>query len=172
MKKIILTLLVVFIFCSCSMDMYESHFSSLASGHRLWINPDLANFHTYRGIGYYLTSQIQYRSESGDDWSNPETTFNRGYGDCDDYAIAFMNIVYLSMGIKMELVLVHKESLEYIWDDDISIYDVDSKAPMLIEGVLDHAMVRYKGVLIEPTTGSMYTGAVYYSFSFDEVFDY
>jgi predicted transglutaminase-like cysteine proteinase len=55
----------------------------------------------------WMQSNIQYKPDAGpeDEFRNPETTFQLGYGDCDDYAL-FAEYVLKNHGYDCETVSV------------------------------------------------------------------
>ncbi len=67
----------------------------------------LENIETFKDISIFLKENIYYKSEYPDKWSSPKTVLERGYGDCEDYAILFMDIAYYCLGIKVDLVIVN-----------------------------------------------------------------
>ena len=158
MKKIVVFLFVLFstlLNYSCELYNYtaDAIYSDMASGHDLYYLEDYDDLTNVYLISNYIDRNVRYKSEDVDRWSNPENTINRGYGDCEDFAILFMCIAYYSMGIKYDLVLV---------DDSRKIED---------GGFTNHACVRYNGKVIDPIIGRPVDYDVCFSYSFDKVFD-
>ena len=162
MKKITLIILTIIMFTGCSNFMYVAR---NVTGHELYIIPDFEFFDSYHNIAGFIRSNVQYQSESGDYWKNPEETWNEHCGDCEDFAILFMNIVYISTGEKLDLVLVNIDDIK-----EVNSIDDIPDAPQKINGVLNHAMCAKGKLLIDPYTGKYFSGATHKRYSFDYIF--
>ena len=57
----------------------------------------------YWYLALYIVIYYDYEGIQ-DDWTGPEETFNRGYGDCEEFALLFANICYFSTGIKCDII--------------------------------------------------------------------
>ena len=54
----------------------------------------------------WVHENIEYVSDmDGDDWSPPEVTLERGYGDCEDMALLVLWMVYKETGVKGDFVI-------------------------------------------------------------------
>jgi len=109
---------------------------------------------SFEDIAEWIGKNVRYANEYVDHWDDPKVTVLRGYGDCDDYAILFMNIAYVRWGIELDFVAVNRH---------------DRQATNLEP---DHAEIRYGW-----NTYSIYTGRpikdityIYYMYTFDEMF--
>lgn len=134
---------------SCSL-VSDSWYGSKLSGMELFYYHE---FYTVGSIPAYIGARIDYRVDGGVDvWSGPENTFYRRYGDCEDIALLYLNILYISKGIKGNLLLV----------------DV----PRLIVGggEINHAVIEVDGVQIEPQTGTVVNYRIGYRYTFNEIF--
>jgi hypothetical protein len=155
MKKIFLIFIVVIEFLGC--DIYiDKQFSDIAEGHTLYYLPEWKDLDTYPKIAKWINNHVNYKTESRyeHNWQNPEYTLQRGYGDCEDIALLFMNIYYVSTGNKMDLILV-----------------LLSNKQIVKGGKIDHAMLLYQNAIIETySAGSvlneLYWGSLKISFTF------
>ena len=104
MKKIILGMLVLLSF-GCSLydvtadAFYESKIQRVA----VYYHEDFLELQSIDDIVYYVNTHVTYKSEEADVWSTAKETLTRGYGDCEDFAILFMNIYYVMSGIKLDV---------------------------------------------------------------------
>ncbi len=156
MKKILVVMVIAFMFVGCDMaqDIYlEANYC----GHDLYEIEIDEELNSLEEIGEFLARNITYISDGSENYTqSPEETWERKGGDCEDFAILFLNIAYFELGLKGELIFVEYSNISKSIEDG---------------GDLDHAMVRYNGVIYEPQTGDIYTGSVGYYYSFDRVFD-
>lgn len=51
-------------------------------------------------IDVWIFENIEPRREEIQNWATPETTFNRGYGDCEDLCLLFMYFCYIYLDKK------------------------------------------------------------------------
>lgn len=110
---------------------------------------------SHEDIARYIKDNVRYEIENFDVWTSPSETLNRGYGDCDDYALLYMNLAYLNLGIKMDFVAVN---------------DIDRT---IKTGDPTHAEVRYRGQHYNIyTREKLEKTVVFYSYEFDELFDH
>lgn len=162
MKKIIIVVaLAALVFTSCDM-VVDSVATDLAKGHTMIYREEWKDLTTHREIGLWLSAHVEYRYDDIYEWSDPGVTLARGYGDCNDMAILYMNIAYVALGIEMELVLVEDAKIDYSVPQPMK--SIESG------GFVDHVMVRYDGVLISPYYGTVVEGPVGYYYSFWQVF--
>lgn len=157
-KKILLICLIGFSFIGCK-DIYDiardGEYLSRAEGHSLYYLPEFEELDNFAKITIYMREHVVYKKDSGkDSWENPQTTLERGYGDCEDLAILFMNIAYFGMNIKIDLVLVVSTTQRTIVDG----------------GEMDHAVPYFDGKIYEPLLGYFTDYDISYSYSFDTVF--
>lgn len=153
MNKIIFLLPVLLFSCNMMRDI-DGYL--MAKDHNLTYNSEWQELESYRDIYLWINSNIDYKSEEVDSWDDPQIVLDRGYGDCDDWAILFMNIAYYALDIKMDLIIVESDSM--------------SRAVVSGGNTNLHAMVYYDGHIIEPSNGLEYYGPIGYIYSFDEVF--
>lgn len=134
---------------------YDSELGEKASGHILTYDNDWKTLENFQEIASWISDNVTYKADINDTWSNPQVVLDRGYGDCDDFALLFMNIAYIVFGIEMDFVLVFQESRTYEQGGDIN-----------------HAEVRYNGdhYCIYSGNKIRYEQACAYSYDFNQVF--
>ena len=159
MKKIILVLLVlVSVGCSLGDEILDDVFKSHINKSEIYYHVDFDNMRSYMDIVFYLNEHITYKEDAfygwDDYWQSPQETFERGYGDCEDFAIAFINIYYVIFGEKCNLVVV--------WDS----------REVVAGGIINHAIIELNlGGLIDPRSGKAYPkSSVNYRYAFDLFF--
>ncbi len=114
---------------------------------------DLTEITTYREIALFNRSLINYQTESGEKMTSPKDTINLGFGDCDEYALMFMNVAYLTQDVKMSFVMINLER------------------SVVSGGNGNHYDVMYEGVVYSAQTGRVSEQQeILYSYTFDEVF--
>jgi hypothetical protein len=108
-------------------------------------------------ITKYVRLNVRYVADPNDVWQSPAQTMSLGSGDCEDKSILFMEILYKSLGIKANLIIV-----------DTNQYR--GKA-VVSGGSINHAMIEINGKPFEPQTGLYEPNAIVkYRYTFDEVF--
>lgn len=160
MKRIILTTLFIFLISSCQLyneiadEYYQSNLDlPLYYGDELQL--DLNSHHDiYFQIGQYCKSIISYATEDEENWQSPKQTIKRGKGDCEDFAILYLNILYYNTGEKANIILVHSPTRKVISG-----------------GRVNHCIVELEdGTQIEPQSGREVDYVVKYRYTFNEVF--
>ena len=163
MKKIVLVLLVVLI-SGCHMVYMEDKSLSTINDKKFHIhlsNIELfyieVDIHSLEDIGTFMQENIVYKSDGDEDvWSTPEDTYKRGYGDCEDLALLFINMAYTHLDLKFDLVLV----------------DMDER--LIIEGdEVNHAEASFNGESYSIWSGRPYPNqiTIRYLYSFDDIFN-
>lgn len=158
MKEIIITVFCI-LFMGCELESSSMRIDSLIyerindGSLEIYASDYLPDFSTYFNLGFKLRHMIEYKVDIRDEFQSPEETFLNKSGDCEDFAILYINILYVKKGEKANLVLIE-----------------DSRT--IIEGGnANHAVVQLSnGDLIEPQTGRRVDSDVKYSYSFDELF--
>jgi hypothetical protein len=156
MKKIIILLLVVGFSFGCSLyneladDVYESRIQKS----EVYYHEDFTSLRTVKDIQDYVYNTLQYAKDTTDTWNMAKETLTKGYGDCEDFAILFMNIYYVVFGEKLDFVLV------------------DMLRSVNKGGLIDHVIVlrndgTYIGSRGEQISQNIYVG---YTYSFDLFF--
>jgi hypothetical protein len=107
MKKIVLILLVLMsLSCSLYDVVADAVYEIRIQKADIYYHEDFESLHTIEDIQDYLYDNLAYKADTTDSWSNAEKTFSEGYGDCDDFAILFMNIYYIVFGDKLDFALI------------------------------------------------------------------
>lgn len=82
---------------------------SLAAPHNSTIGHQLIQQHNWPDLTSYaqwIDQNVDYRRDQGAlDWARPETTLQRGYGDCKDYAM-LNRAVLTAMGFEVKVYTV------------------------------------------------------------------
>lgn len=159
MKKIFICVVLIGILSSCEMlinNTIDSYIYSKLEDIEYYdfAEYDLSDINSLRNVGTFLQSNTKFRYDSLDEWYSPREFMLRGGGDCEDFAIAFMNIAHITLGIKMDLVVVNMQNRSVVEG-----------------GIGNHFVVRYEGVNYSGQWG--YKDAdqeVLYLYTFDEVF--
>ncbi len=158
MKKILLVLIVSGLFMSCNLvyNVIDSVSESIYHGQELYYG-DFPEMESFEDIADYLNSNIEYRSEKVPFYaSSPKETFTNGYGNCEAFSLAFVNIAYIKMGIKLDLVTLK----------------VETRA-VVNGGIPNHTTIFFNGNVYDVYNGEILpnieVGYIYY---FDDVFVY
>ncbi len=151
MKSFILLLLLL-LFSSCS-QILDSYYGSLIVKHELY-KTDFGDIKSLVDIPIWMGKNGVYKADVIEEWSSPQETLERGYGDCEDIAILFMNIAYLELGIKMDLVLVNT-----------------NQRHVVSGGIPNHAEVRYDSLNYNIYSGMPVNNReINYIYYFKEIF--
>lgn len=113
-------------------------------------------------LGQYIQTKVSYKADVGpDQWSSPQETLARRYGDCDDYSILFINLIYILTGEKFSLILVDNNLTQY------------SSRAVVDGGYINHAIVQApNGRYVEPQNGLFLdVPKVGFKYTFHEVFN-
>ena len=115
---------------------------------------DFSDIDTINDISDWLQYQIDYRY-CGEVYT-PEQVLTQGFGDCDGFALCWINIAFIRFGVKASLVMV----------------DGDEARKIVKGGDVSHAIVQLpNGVQIDPQTGWVCDYPIRYIYSFNTVFD-
>ncbi|MFA5397173.1 MAG: hypothetical protein WC346_14280 [Methanogenium sp.] len=163
MKKNILVFIYILFILGCSQDIYFDYvYSNRASGHSLFYSEEFSSLKNEGDVIEYLWKNYSYEREYNSDiWKDPEAMVKDRAGDCDDYSLLFVNIMYVQLNIKTDIILV----------------DMNSSSRAIIEGgVINHVVVAVGDSIYDPTNGR-YMGEISelpykigYRYSFDEIF--
>jgi hypothetical protein len=154
MKNIILVVLTVISLSSCKQIV--DYGTDLASADRYRHIPIYYN--SFWGmtdeawIPLWMDAHITYTQSS--DLQTPAECVASGYGDCEEFALMYLNIMYVMFGKKGELCLVESGRTVEAGGRDCN-----------------HAVVRYGSTIIEPMTGREAHYVVCYSYKFDDIFN-
>jgi hypothetical protein len=112
---------------------------------------DFSSVRNMSDIPDFMYQRVKYSDT--DDPQSPEYTLSRGKGDCDCYAMLYMNIAFVRFGVKCDLAFC------------------DASRQIIEGGKINHAVVRLpSGEYIGAQSGLPYTGPIGYVLDFDEVF--
>jgi len=153
MKRFIVILIAILSLSSCQ-DMYNEisdiYYWQTYSDLELYYG-DFSKVHSELYISYWISNHVKY--DKSDKVLSPRDILERGTGDCNDYAILYINIMYVKFGKKCSLCLV------------------DTSRNIIEGGKVNHAVIRLPdGILIEPQTGFVSNKRVGYEYPFDSVF--
>ena len=156
--KQFLVILMVFTLVSCEYLEYAEDDMMDKALEDTYCNMPLY-FTNYTGIDDIsdISDWLQYRIDyrECDDVYTPEEVLTQGWGDCDGFTLAWMNIAFIRFGIKTSIVFV----------------DDDEARKVVKGGDINHVVVQLpNGVQIEPQTGWVCDYPIRYIFSFNTVF--
>lgn len=154
--RIVFAILVSILLSSCAVaDIFtDAYYTTKFQQVSLYHSDDFSTLTTPKAITTYIHNNIHQVSEEVDSWSAPKDTLMRGYGDCEDWSILYLNILYYSTGKRGSLALVA----------------VPGRA-VVNGGTINHAVVEVNGIQIEPQTGKVCNYKVGYRYTFEEVFN-
>jgi hypothetical protein len=147
--------ILVLLLTSCDIaGMLDNHYYKIYCRHELAYRNEWKELSSYEEIATWIRMHVMYQTDTNNEVFSPEETLQKGYGDCEEFAMLFMNIAHISLEIKMTLVLVDNRH-------------------RTIEGGkwINHAEVRYLGDNFDIYSGKNIGNiTVEYSYTFDEVF--
>lgn len=115
---------------------------------------DFSDIKIKQQIPAWIAKHVKYREETIDHYDSLEQTINQGYGDCEEIALLYLNILYVRFNIKGSLCIVE---------------DTDGRQ-VVNGGNINHVAIMLDGVLIEPQTGKPTNDKIGFMYSFDEIF--
>ena len=135
-------------------DFLDRHYSGKASGHNLVVLDEWAEIESYTDIARWINKNVTYKSDGGSDhFQGPEETITLGTGDCEDFALLFMNIAYVVFGTKFDLAVV------------------DHTKQVVDGGHIDHAELVLGNVSYSAFSGrEIIRGSIGYRYSFGHVY--
>lgn len=160
MKNIILLLTVVLssAFMSCDM-VIDAIQENAVCGQSLY-DGSFPQMETIEDVSDYVMDNLTYVQDGVlTSLAGPEESLSRGYGDCDEYSLAFMDVAYYTLGLKFDFASVYVED--------------EQQRSVGIGGLVNHAVVSLNGQLYSVYNGTVITDyeASYY-YSFDDVYIY
>ena len=161
MRKLLVIAVLMSILSSCSL-MYDIQddvfYDEIGDGYSLYTPEWIDEIDDISDVQEVISNHITYESESGDTWQSPETTCEKGTGDCEDYAILMIDILYLKFGTEANLAIVESDECRSVVNGSLDV---------------DHAIVECDGVYYEATAKFYKTYddvTVCYRYTFDELF--
>jgi len=154
MKNLIGVMFVVIILTGCQQmvnEAYDTNYSDRYCGFNLYYG-DFSSIQNEKDIPLWINSHIRYLAS--DNIQSLYECVVSGHGDCEEKALMYLNIMYIVFHKKGELCLVDTSArtIEFGGED------------------INHAVVRYNGVIIEPATGRSVYYTVCYSYAFNHIF--
>ena len=113
----------------------------------------------------YIKLLIDYEYEGEiDRWQSFRESIEIGKGDCEDFCVAFCDILKRKFNKDAEIVLVDTETMV---DTGETYYNTVRPKSRKIEagGWINHAMVRVDDVIVDPLDGKIYNAVVSYSYT-------
>jgi hypothetical protein len=116
-----------------------------------------------KALWYSSSHNLVYISETGyiDDWKDPEKTIADGGGDCEDFCILFLNILFINTGIKGDIVLINESA---------------TSRNIVNGGNINHAAIMINGCIFDVVGERAYSEIesskfdIGYIYAFDEIF--
>lgn len=156
--KVVLLLCAIF-FLNCSMFI-DTTCTILYSNKGLYDSVEFDCINSIQDIAkYYNNNGYYYKADIGDYCKTPKEMVNDKYGDCEDYAVLFLNICKVRMNIEGSLIVVN----------------LNDRA-IVSGGFVNHVMVVINGRVYEPQNGSELSTYEYwesrigYIYSFGTIF--
>jgi hypothetical protein len=140
------------------------------AGKELFYSEEFEKITSTSGICNYIDSSYTYEYDAVGYCKNPEETFNSRKGDCEDFAVLFLNICYYKYNIKGSIVLINTNELPYLYPKSRNIVG---------GGEINHAVVLFNGIIYDPSFPIDYSmigtfeqrkNIIKYQYSFDEIF--
>jgi len=124
---------------------------------------DLTRLNNFYQIAMFQQKYLTYTADIGEDINSPEEAMRTGIADCDEFSIGFLDLAYVTLGIKMSLIVVSTK--------DYLLADGTSSRAIVNGGIGNHFDVRYEGINYDAQVGcvSPYQN-VLYEYTFDEIF--
>jgi hypothetical protein len=160
MKTIPHITLLLLLLCNCNL-INDTYYGDRAAGHTLYYYqlPPASAIDEIK-ISTWIYYHISYEADPDDIWKDPQQTIADGCGDCEDFCILFMNLMYIYHNIKCDLVLVDYDNC------------TSSSKQILDGGYIDHAIIRLNERYFDPILSTYVTySKIGYLYTFDEVFN-
>jgi len=152
----ILLALVVLAFASCkpmmSYNDYREHYKEVYKTEFYnGMLPIGADIKEIKDIPFYMYCNFDYISDNTNEVYNAKDFISLGGGDCEEFAIMYLTLLYRYFGIKGQFCLVGSVGCE--------------------DGFFDHAVVKIGEKLIESQRGCDVTKLykIAYCYDFDEI---
>lgn len=164
MKKFIINTFIILL-CSCNLyinkyndDKFKEKINIPLSTHAIPVRHESQ-------ILNYINVMIDYQLDSNDDkWQSFEESINRGKGDCEDFCIAFSDILKRLFNKESEIVLVDTKKT-YPTGKTYQDFVNPNSRKIELGGRINHAMVRVDNKIVDPLNGKIYNAHVSYSYT-------
>jgi hypothetical protein len=168
MKKIIVLIFTCVLF-NCAMvyeTLDEFYYMQIGDGFELYypeedvVDTSCNTTMVMANITNWIISNIEYSSDGFiDSYASPKETFTTRQGDCEDIALLYINLVYIYTGEKVDMAFVNTKG-----------EDTTPNRSVVEGGIINHAVVFYKGTCYGPTIPTRTYDTVMYVYTFDELF--
>jgi hypothetical protein len=154
MKKLIVFVLTIMsVSCNLVYEVVDEVSLVFLGGQELYNSPEFDDLTSPELIGdYFYNNGYTYKADSIQNTQGPEETFTLRTGDCEDYSILMMNILYQATGETPELITV------------------TNPKTVVTGGFSDHVIIRLNGVLHSGQSGRVVEYDIDYKYSFHEIF--
>jgi len=150
-------LFLCLILTGCTFESPDE--SNDSKGERMYSNiplyyADFGSIYSLDDISDYIGEHVKYKKDIGKDHAqSPQETLTLGTGDCEDLALLFINIAYVTLDIKCDLIRVNTRKI-------------------VEGGRTTHATVLTPdGIIIEPLSGRVVNYTIRYIYFFDDIFN-
>jgi hypothetical protein len=149
MRKIIVLVMLV-VLSGCDV-LYDANYSLRLSFKSLYYD-DYSEIEDVYDIIYWIRERVSYQADI--DYRPLASIVSSGHGDCDDMSLLFMNIAYIALDMKCDIILV------------------DSSRLIVNGGEVDHTIVRLPDGRFVDVANNKVRSVAYigYEYKFDEVF--
>lgn len=164
MRKTII-LIFAMLLCSCNLYIDEYNNDKFTKKINIPLSTHKIPVRHESQILSYINVMIDYQLDNKDDiWQSFEESINRGKGDCEDFCIAFCDVLKRQFDKDVEIVLVNTNKTHPTGE---TYYDITRPTSRNIEsgGRINHAMVRVDNKIIDPLNGKVYNAVVSYSYT-------
>jgi hypothetical protein len=165
-NKVLLLLILIIVFMGCQVGVnpevavektpeeLDAYYENVICGKEIYYSEKFTKATSPMLIGFWIFCTLDYASDDVDEGASPRETMERGYGDCEDFCILFVNIYYINTGKKL----------------DIGIVRYNDRA--IVNGTWgNHAVVLDEDIIIEGQTGAYADySKTEFRYTFDEIF--
>lgn len=157
MKKIIGLCMIMVVFMGCELPTTDD---ILSVGYKEELQTqiyygDFSTIKTQADVIPWIRSHVIYKSDpEGENVINSlSETIALGYGDCEEFALLYLDIMYVKFDVKGQFQLVNASARQVANGGDCN-----------------HAVVYVNNIQIEPQTGYHINYGVAFYYDFDEIF--
>ena len=159
MKKIIVICIILGL-TSCSMlgNIIDNTVYNLLEDVEFYdfADYDLTGITNFSEISYFVRENVSYGNDVIDEYYSVEETMKRGIADCEDFCFVFANLAYITMGVKMNIVVMNTSEWSRTVEEG---------------GAGNHVVLELNGVYYSGQYGNRTSVEhVLYRYTFDEIF--
>lgn len=163
MKEIIINISMILL-CSCNLyvdkyndDKFKEMINIPLSTHKIPVRHESQ-------ILDYINVVIDYQSDGKEDkWKSFEESIKTGDGDCEDFCIAFCDVLKRQFDKDAEIVLVNTYNT-YPTGETYCNTTKHTSRKIESGGRINHAMVRIDNKIVDPLNGKIYNAVVSFSY--------